>query len=444
MLGIVISATDRASVTIGEQLLDIADWTVHEDPDRPDRDGGGRYYRSPGAELREFDDLHLHLEGVAEAFDDATGLVFAARHAGDTGPLLTVHHTGNIGPADYGGSANELATAAPNLLDSLFSAFTTVAPDTYDVGLECTHHGPSEVGVPSVFAEVGSGPDQWEDTAGAGAVARAILEARGVVPARDRTVVGFGGGHYAPRFDRIARETDWAVGHVAAGWALDALGDPADNRAVIRQVFERTPTCGPAPVAIVDGNRPGLEGEIDALGYRIVSEGWLQETSGVPLDLVGRVEARLGRIDDGLRFGDRAPESPAFETVTLPAGLLAEANGIDQRRVRAAVSAVAVAYQTVEGGTQVAGSIALPVDVDRAVVVDELVAVLRTKYDTVSRRSDEVVARHDVFDPTRARELGVPEGPAFGRLAAGEAVEVDGRTVRPSEVTTTETYHFSI
>jgi ribonuclease Z len=38
------------------------------------------------------------------------------------------------------------------------------------------------------------------------------------------------------------------------------------------------------------------------------------------------------------------------------------------------------------------------------------------------------------FDPVRARELGVAEGPAFGRLQHGETVDAGGRQVQPADV----------
>ena len=38
------------------------------------------------------------------------------------------------------------------------------------------------------------------------------------------------------------------------------------------------------------------------------------------------------------------------------------------------------------------------------------------------------------FDVELARSMGIPEGPLFGKLHKGEAVEVDGRTIEPSEL----------
>lgn len=447
-LAIVESHADRASEHICDRLRERADWTQRTDDSRPAADGGGTYYRTDGAVLRSFDALHIDLERPADAFDcDPDLLVFASRHSGDTGPLLTGHFTGNFGPAEFGGEPDALADAAPNALAELLAAFEEYAPAEYDVGMECTHHGPSEVGCPSLFAELGSGDEQWDDPAGADAVARAILELRNIVPHRDRQVVGFGGNHYAPRFGRVVRETSWAVGHVAADWALEAMGHPTAHRDVLERAFE----ASDAEVALLDGEWPVLEETLEELDYRLVSETWLREVDDRPLEVVDAVETELGAVDDGIRFGERLAES--FTVVELPADLLSVAQGIDPDCVRETVAANTVAFATENGGSRVGSQVAVP-DTDdiatkdssgpRAKIIQDLAAVLAEKYDAVWIDDDAIVAEETAFDPQLAREAGVPEGPKFGALADGESVTVDGETVSPERVRTERTHRFQI
>ena len=191
MLGVLVSREDRASEHVGEHLLDLADWREDRDDARPASDGGRVVHRLDGdgdsgrrVELRTFDDLHIYLEGVEAAFSDDVELVaFASRHSGETGPLLTAHPTGNFGPADYGGEADALARAAPNAAARALASLDAYAPEGYDTGLECTHHGPTDLATPSLFVEVGSAEPQWRDTDAARAVASAIIPGLGLAVA---------------------------------------------------------------------------------------------------------------------------------------------------------------------------------------------------------------------------------------------------------------------
>jgi len=457
MLGIVVSRADSASQHIGEHLRDLVEWRTAEDGSRPDGEGGGTVYRRDGVELRTFEAIHLDLDDVANAFgtvDDGPEhepdlLAFASRHAGETGRLLTAHHTGNFGPADHGGADGELAAAAPNATRRALEALSDHAPDGYETGLECTHHGPTDVGCPSLFVEVGSAEPQWEDPAAAGAVAAAILDLRDVTPDAERTVVCFGGGHYAARPERVVRETDWTVGHIAADWCLDDLGDPDSTAA--RETLDAAFTESGATHALVEGSHPDLVAVIEDLGYRAVGETYLRETTDVPQGTVERAEAELCRVEEGLRFGDRATgyDGP-LTAVDLPAGLVTECEGIDPERTREAVDSRTVAVTTTENGTRVddravvpTGDEAAAADI-RAELVDELVAVLRERYDGVNVHADAVVARRTAFDPEKARTLGIPEGPAFGKLSAGESVEVNGRTIEPEAVHSEEELRFPL
>ncbi|WP_128477723.1 D-aminoacyl-tRNA deacylase [Halorussus pelagicus] len=475
MIAIVVSRADSASEHIGDHLLDLADWERREDDARPDAEGGGPYYRLDGTsrdasfELREFDALHLEIEETAAAFGEPNAaeatdsgasesaaadsdtpdlLVFVSRHSGDTGPLLTAHFTGNFGPADYGGVEGGLAEACPNAHARLLAAFADHAPDSYEVGMECTHHGPSEVGVPSLFAELGSDEAQWDDPEGARAVAKAVLDLAGVSPHRERQLVGFGGGHYVPRFERIERGTDWTVGHIAADWVLDAMGSPEHNREVVRRAFEESR----AERAVIEGDYPDLKRVVADLGYDVVSETWVRETTGVPLELVEALEADLSAISAGLRFGDPAEEfaddtdgladdrdrtgemDDAYEVVELPTDLLTEAQSIDDEATREAVIARTLAFETEQSGSRAAGRAAVRDVDDREALVETLADLLHEKYDSVAREDGAVVARQTAFDPEKAQTLGVSEGPAFGKLSAGQSVTVNGREIEPETV----------
>ena len=455
MIGIVESRADEASVAICDQLRTLADWETSEDTDRDPADGGGTVYATAGFELRSFEALHLYLERPAEAFStEPSLLVFASRHSGETGPLLTGHFTGNVGPGAYGGDDRSLARAAPNALVALLEAFDEYAPAGYDVGMECTHHGPTDVGCPSLFAELGSEAHQWRDPAGAAAVARAILDLEGTPADRSRQVVGFGGGHYVPRFERIVRETPWAVGHVAPDWALSALGEPSAEIDLLAALFERSN----ATIGVVEGEYPGLIDAIESRGYRVVSEAWLRAVDDWPLELVGSIEGDLGPVADGVELGQIRRAD--YTVVSLPEELVATAEGIDPDATWAVVDRNAVAFETDNGGSRLGGRVAVPIDTaddsGNADVGEEstdslppsivagLADVLRERYDDVEISATHVVATESAFDPARARERGVPEGPAFGRLADGEAVTVDGQRIEPADVHVERTDEFSL
>jgi D-aminoacyl-tRNA deacylase len=431
VIGIVVSRADSASEHIGEHLLELGNF---EEAD----DGA---YEAPGFELREFEDLHIELDDVADAFEAPEFVVFASRHAGDTGPLLTAHFTGNFGEAEYGGADRSLAPAATNAHRHVISALREYAPEGYDVGVECTHHGPSSVGTPSMFVELGSGEEQWQDPEAARAVAMSILDLRGVALRTDRSLVAFGGGHYAPRPTRIVQETGWAVGHIAADWGLDELGDPAEHPDVVEQVF----TESTADHAVIDGEKPGLEAVVEDLGYEVVSETWAREVDGVPLSLANSLESTVCSVDEGLRFGHPARQyDDGYVVVELPEALLDAAHAADPDTTLDAAHNTALAIATAENGNRLTGLAAFADETAYDAFCNRLTGVVGQAYDEVEREDGTLRAERETFDPEAAQTLDIPEGPKFGKLASGEPVEVNGVEVGPSDVARTETMSVSV
>lgn len=423
MIAVVVSREDVASLTIRDALLEEGDWEERE----PSSELWQREWTHGGFVMVEKEGLHLHYDGVDadlnEAFDVSL-LVFVSRHSGDTGPLLTAHHTGNFGNAEYGGEGGSLATPAPSATRHLLRRFADHSPEDFDVGIEATHHGPTEIETPSLFAEIGSDEDEWEREDAGRAVARGVLS----LPEREQprtTVVGVGGGHYAPRFTRVVLETDAAVGHIAADYALEELDD-----ALLREAYESSD----ADAVLLDGD--AAEDTEVLKEYPVVTETYLRQRAGVP-------EATAEAVYDGLGDGARLTERAAQGAETIErfdAELVREARAVDRQKTDDVLEAHALGY-TEEGGHV---SETVVAEDEARQFADALADVLRNKYDAVRVERDSVVAEREVFDADRARELGVEEGPAFGRLSAGEAVEVEGRTVEPEEVHDSERRRFSL
>jgi D-aminoacyl-tRNA deacylase len=61
------------------------------------------------------------------------------------------------------------------------------------------------------------------------------------------------------------------------------------------------------------------------------------------------------------------------------------------------------------------------------------VKIIRIK-EITARDGDHLILQKVRFDPQKARTLGVPAGPLYKALAAGQAVEVGGKVITPAMV----------
>ena len=176
-------------------------------------------------------------------------VIFASRHRSESNePALTVHWTGNsTSRADFGGNAKSLSFADPPRLRAALLALDKAREAlklNYAVTLEATHHGPTELGVPTLFVEVGSTEKEWNDPQAAVAASEAIWEAA-TAPVSGTAAVGFGGGHYCNKQCIAVRNNNYAFSHILSKYFFDDY----DER-MVQLAFERT--IGECSSAVVD------------------------------------------------------------------------------------------------------------------------------------------------------------------------------------------------
>jgi len=228
---IVCSSRDQASINIKNNILTMLDF---------ERTKVGDYelYFTEDIGLIEIDESLIYADHLDERlrrmglkFEE---ILFASRHSSkDERKILTVHVSGNVGEAKYGGKPYSLARPSPiTMKNYVLALMKRVNEIEFQFTLEATHHGPSEIKTPSAFYEIGSTEKEWRDeTAGeivADCMVKAIRDER-----RDWPIaVGIGGTHYVPRQTEIIVSTKFTFGHNFAKYTFPYLNPEIVKKAV--------------------------------------------------------------------------------------------------------------------------------------------------------------------------------------------------------------------
>jgi len=279
---IICSAPDLASQNIKKHLLSLKEWKPLE---LPENSGFSAARQSSDGKFRlvEIEEIHVFQDELDKKLETvrlpASLIIFASKHRGkEEVNSLTVHCTGNPSEeARLGGRPKELAVSSPPAMKSILKEMKKLAEKKglkYDVTLEVTHHGPTELSVPSLYVEIGSTEKQWEDLEAGEVAAKAIFA---VSLEEVPVALGFGGGHYAMRQTGLLLETDISFGHNFPKYQLDFV-----DEALIRQAVEKSN----ADFAYFDRksmkseDRNRISAILEKLGLKVLKESEIREKYG--------------------------------------------------------------------------------------------------------------------------------------------------------------------
>ncbi len=154
-------------------------------------------------------------------------------------PALTVHPTGNWGPAEAGGNEHELSFTSPAAMKIGLKALSKSNLEGFEITREVTHHGPTNWKTPLVFIEIGSSEKEWKNEKAGEIIAHAISE---IQDSEDEfeNHIGFGGGHYCPAFTPVLlRNEEIAIGHIAPKYAVPYLDEKIVEEALKKSNAEK-------------------------------------------------------------------------------------------------------------------------------------------------------------------------------------------------------------
>lgn len=247
---VIISSTeDEAGSNIKKKLLALDEW-----------ESVNTFFNKPVYQHQSLKDIYIVSIPDKTIFHDnldnelyqtfqskLSQLIFISRHRSESGePTLSTHPIGNYADALYGGRQRTIIPSMPRLMTSLLYEMKTQAKENklpHKVTFEVTHHGPF-LTTPTLFVEVGSTLEEWKKEKPARVVALALLtvlhgkkyehEYSKEIP----VLLGIGGGHYAPRFTRVALKKNVSFGHMIPSYHVK----PGHiDKEIIKKALQATP-----------------------------------------------------------------------------------------------------------------------------------------------------------------------------------------------------------
>ena len=367
---------------------------------------------------------------------DADLVIIVSRHSSvNPVPVLTVHPAGNYGVAQLGGNDFELSLCAPRWMKAVLQNHAKFVPEGYRVSYEITHHGPTDLPVPSFFVEVGSTAAEWNDEKAYTAAAKSVLYAKPddeAIP-----LIGFGGTHYAVRQSTIAENTKGAFGHMMHSRDVKNI-----TKEIILQMSAKSGGISAAHIdrkAMTKEEAARISAILEELEIPEITEGELEKINHLSYASWKKYTKFAEGIGNGLKIhphGEISDEAPA--KVELPADLIRCAFGKDDSVLMSFLDETGGVFHTTGKNGEL-----MPIflceeknqeKISVALIASAVQYITRTQETLME--GDKLTVIHRKFDPGLARTLGVPSGPLFGKLASGKAVTLaDGREILPEMVT---------
>lgn len=275
---LVCSEPDLPSVNMRSSLLEMAEW---EDMGVVD----GLRFESCGDDMIvTIPDMHIYHDGLDKVgeglgFKPDVVIVMSKHSAASGEPALTVHPIGNYHENKFGGRERQLVRSSPAMMsDALRLISKKNDLEGFMVCFEVTHHGPW-LEKPTFYIEIGSDGRNWGNADAARILAHTIMECRG--DSGNPTLVGIGGGHYAPRFTEMALSHKADFGHMIPNYQLEGR----DDEDVVRMVCD---ACAATDTNMVYIHRKSMKGPvarrlaelISSAGYEIVDSKDLEPING--------------------------------------------------------------------------------------------------------------------------------------------------------------------